>query len=162
MQISITKSTPTSKRGITKRKIKIRKGLPDQLSPSVQKLIQYALLRDFYHTSRHKSKIYVEPELEDIELMEALGLHHEKTDDPLIQKFQHYDRLAAQITRKFRSPRTNRYNWYTTKTIDFSKLADEIAEVAKHPWKLYEYIYQNKELMLLTESLQYGHIYLSL
>ncbi|MFX0125901.1 MAG: hypothetical protein ACFFAE_19930 [Candidatus Hodarchaeota archaeon] len=71
--------------------------------------------------------------------------------------FQHYDRLGARITRKFRSLRTNRYNWYANKTIDFIKLADEIAEVADHPWKLYEYIYQSKELSHLTESLQHGH-----
>ncbi len=71
--------------------------------------------------------------------------------------FQYYDRLAAGITRKFRSPHTNRYNWYATKKISFSKLAEEIAELADHPWKLYEYIYQSNELSHLTESLQHGH-----
>lgn len=139
------------------KKVKIRKGLPDQISEEVQKLVQYALLHDFYNTSRHKSKIYGEPEINNSKLMEILREHHEKTDNPLILTFQHYDRLGARLTRKFRSPRTNRYNWYATKTIDFTKLADEIAEVADHPWKLYEYIYQSEELSHLTVSLQQGH-----
>ena len=139
------------------RKVKIRKGLPDQIPKDVQKLIQYALLHDFYHSQRHKSKIYVEPEIKNLGLKELLKQHHNKINDPLIQKFQYYDRLAAGITRKFRSPCTTRYNWYATQRINFSKLAEEIAKVAEHPWKLYEYIYQSKELSLLTESLQHGH-----
>lgn len=153
----IDKSVNSKKRIQPTRKIKIRKGLPDQLPADVLKLIQYALLHDFYHTSHHKSKIYVEPEIDDIELKELLKQHHEKTDDLLIQTFQHYDQLAARITRRFPSPRTNRYNWYATTTVDFSKLAEEIVEVAAHPWKLYEYIYQSRELKHLTESLQHGH-----
>jgi len=139
------------------RKVKIRKGLPDQISKKVQKLVQYALLHDFYTTSRHKSKIYGEPEINNTKLLELLRQHHEKTDNPLIQTFQHYDRLGARMTRKFRSPRTNRYNWYAIETIDFANLVDEIVEVADHPWKLYEYIYQSQELSHLTESLQHGH-----
>jgi len=139
------------------RKVKIRKGLPDQISKKVQNLVQYALLHDFYTTSRHKSKIYGEPEINNTKLLELLRQHHEKTDNPLIQTFQHYDRLGARMTRKFRSPRTNRYNWYAIETIDFANLVDEIVEVADHPWKLYEYIYQSEELSHLTESLQHGH-----
>jgi hypothetical protein len=30
---------------------------------------------------------------------------------------------------KFRSPRTNRYNWYSKENVDFQKLAKEIKEV---------------------------------
>ena len=62
----------------------------------------------------HKSKIYVEPNLEDLEELQE---HHEKTPDPLIQQFQTYDRLASIITRKVRSPRQNRYNWRSKKSI---------------------------------------------
>lgn len=139
------------------QKLKIRKGLPHYLPEEIQKLIQYAVLHDFFHTSKHKSKIYVEPELEDLELMELLRQHHEETDHPLIQTFQKYDRIAARITRKIRSPRNNRYNWYSTENIDFKQLAKEIKEVYKNVWKLYNNIYTNKELKSLNESLEHGH-----
>ncbi len=71
--------------------------------------------------------------------------------------FQKYDRIAASITRKFRSPRTNRYNWYSKENIDFKKLAKEVKEVSNNIWKLYKYIYDSKELDKLNESLEYGH-----
>ncbi|MFX0066071.1 MAG: hypothetical protein ACFFC7_28220 [Candidatus Hermodarchaeota archaeon] len=50
-----------------------------------------------------------------------------------------------------------RYNWWASRKIDFSKLANEIKAVSKNVWKLYEYIYQSQELALLNESLQHGH-----
>ena len=85
-------------------------------------------------------------------------MHHDKIGDPVIKIFQKYDHLAAIVTRNIRSPRTNRYNWASTSNIDFEKLAREIKEVAeKSIGKLYEYIYQSKELRQLNESLQHGH-----
>jgi len=140
-----------------KRKLKIRKGLPHNIPIKYQKLIQYALLHDFFHTSRHKSKIYIEPKIDDLELIKLLKNHHEKSEDSIIVNFQKYDRIAASITRKFRSPRTNRYNWYSKENIDFKKLAKEVKEVSNNIWKLYKYIYDSKELDKLNESLEYGH-----
>lgn len=148
-----TPATPVK----TYPKIKIRRGLPHGLSQVAQDLIQYALLHDFFHTSKHRSKIYVEPELDDQELVDLVRKHHNNIDHPLVTKFRKYDTLAAMITRKIWSPRTNRYNWRSTKTINFEKLAKNIQEVANNIWKLYEYIYHSKELHQLNESLQFGH-----
>ncbi len=138
-------------------KLRIRKGLPHNLPPSIQTLLKYSLLHDFYHTSRHQSKIYQEPNLKDKEFVELLKQHHDRTENELIQKFQHYDQISAIITRKIYSPRTNRYNWSSTSIIDFQKITNEIKEVANNIWQLYEYIYQSKELDGLNESLQHGH-----
>ena len=142
------------------RKLKIRKGLPWNLPPKIQKLIQYALLHDFFHTSHHQSKIYVEPPLDDIVLVNCLKQHHVKTTNPLIQVFQHYDQLASMITRNTRAPVPTRYNWNARKyvrKIDFKRLAHEIKEVSPNVWKLYHYIYTSNELHAITESLLYGH-----
>ncbi len=142
------------------RKLKIRKGLPHNLSEKVQELIRYALLHDFCHTPNHQSKIYIEPIIEDLEFIKLLRHHHERTDNTLVNTIQHYDRLAAQITRKIRSPVTSRYNWRANKklkTIDFHQLAQEISEVSSNIWKLYRYIFNSSELSLLNESLHHGH-----
>ena len=77
--------------------------------------------------------------------------------DSIVQEFQHYDRLAASITRRVSSPRQDRYNWKANKKIDFQQLANQISEVSDNVWKLYNYIYQSKELGLLNESLKFGH-----
>ncbi|MHA1331585.1 MAG: hypothetical protein ACTSR2_10955, partial [Candidatus Hodarchaeales archaeon] len=144
-----------------KRKLGIRKGLPLKLTEEQQGLLKYALLHDFFHTEKHQSKIYQEPPLEDIKLLEKLRQHHDKTEDPLIKKFQYYDRLAASITRKIRSPIISRYNWQAKRMlqkIDFTRLSKEIKEVSeKNIWNLYRYIYESKELALLNESMDYGH-----
>lgn len=83
-------------------------GLPHNLPEEVQNLLRYAMLHDFTHSQNHPSKIYVEPAFTNVD---NLRKHHEKVNDPLIQKFQKYNRLAAMITRRIRSPRKNRYNW---------------------------------------------------
>lgn len=137
-----------------KRKLRIRKGLPHNLTKEIKKLLRYALLHDFVNTPKHNSKIHIEPNIDGIAYLRN---HHDKTDDTFIQLFQKYDHLAAIITRKIKSPRTNRYNWSSNGNINFEKLAEEIKEVASNIWKLYKYIYQSKELGQLNESLQYGH-----
>ena len=123
--------------------------------------MKYALLHDFYHTSRHQSKIYQEPPVKDKQLITKLRKHHENTTDPLIKKFQYYDQLAARLTRKIRSPIISRYNWQAKRSrqkIDFKKLAKKIQEVTEtNIWNLYRYIYESKELMLLNESMNHGH-----
>ncbi|MFX0061965.1 MAG: hypothetical protein ACFFC7_07225, partial [Candidatus Hermodarchaeota archaeon] len=142
-----------------RRTVRICKGLPHNLSQEAQDLLRYALLHDFFTTSKHRSKIYMEPQLDDEEFMNSLRQHHEQADDPLILKLQKYDQLAAIITRKIPSPRNNRYNWRAKETIDFEQLAKEIAEVTNQSvWKLYEYIYKSKKLDLLNESMEHGHI----
>ncbi|MHA1166393.1 MAG: hypothetical protein ACTSP4_09035 [Candidatus Hodarchaeales archaeon] len=137
--------------------LKIRKGLPHKLTDEQKELLTYALLHDFYHTAKHRSKIYVEPELDDPELVERLRNHHDNTEDEFILTFQKYDHLAAMITRKIKSPRKNRYNWQASKKVDFNRLAADISEASGNVWKLYRFIYQNNELTLLNESLQHGH-----
>jgi hypothetical protein len=148
-----------------KSKLRIRKGLPLTLTDEQQKLLRYALLHDFYNTSKHQSKIYQEPPLQDKQLIERLRKHHEKTDDTLIEKFQYYDQLAARITRKIPSPIISRYNWQAKKSIqkiDFKKIAKEIQEATEtNIWNLYKYIYESKELKLLNESMNHGHTRLS-
>jgi hypothetical protein len=147
-----------SDRGEVKRRLKIRKGLP-RLPLDVLKLVQYGLLHDFYTNSTHKSKIYVEPELDDPELMELLREHHTKEPaSELVRQFKRYDQLAAIITRKIRSPKTNRYTWTSQDTINFDQLAANIAEANNQGvWALYKFIYDNKELDHLNESFEFGH-----
>ncbi|MFX0065254.1 MAG: hypothetical protein ACFFC7_24040, partial [Candidatus Hermodarchaeota archaeon] len=93
--------TETRELGARYNQVRIRKGLPHHLPLEVQKLIRYALLHDFAQTPNHKSKIYLEPDVEDLEYLRK---HHDKTDDPFILTFQKYDHLSALITRKIRSP----------------------------------------------------------
>ncbi|MFX1253636.1 MAG: hypothetical protein ACFFCZ_18640 [Promethearchaeota archaeon] len=136
-------------------KLKIRKGLPSYLPKNVLKLIRFGLLHDFVNCDKHRSKIYVEPNLKELE---ELRKHHNKTQDEFIRKFQYYDQISAIITRKIRSPKTNRYNWSSNSNINFEKLSKEIEEVTKKGvWKLYEYIYNSEELEQLNESLEFGH-----
>ncbi len=143
------------------KKLRIRKGLPLKLTKGQQELLQYALLHDFFHTTKHHSKIYVEPPLKDEKLVNRLRSHHDQTDDPLIKTFQYYDQLAARITRKIHSPIIGRYNWQAKrelKKLDFKKLAQKITEVKQQNiWNLYRFIYESKELRLLTESMNHGH-----
>ncbi|MFX1534530.1 MAG: hypothetical protein ACFFDI_09945 [Promethearchaeota archaeon] len=116
-----------------------------------------SLLHDFVPTEKHESKIYNEIKLTDKELVEILKSHHKKTDDPLVQQLQKYDRIASIITRKVRSPRPDRYNWRAKTKVNFEVLAQEIAEASTNVWKLYDYVYKSKKLDMLNESLQYGH-----
>ncbi len=91
--------------------------------------------------------------------MQRLKSHHDKTSDPIVQKFQHYDQLASRITRKIRAPTHDRYNWCSKEEkINFERLAQEISQMSKkNVWKLYEYISNNSDLAKITESLEYGH-----
>ena len=140
------------------RRLKIRNGLPQYLPQHVLNLIKYGILHDFFHNSKHKSKIYVEPPLQDQEFIKLLKDHHNNQfNSKLVQAFQHYDRLASRITRKVKSPKVNRYNWKSTKKINFNQLAKQISEVSENVWKLYQFIYQSQELDMLNESFLYGH-----
>ena len=74
--------------------------------------------------------------LDEISDIQGLKNHHESTKNKLIQTFQKYDRIAASMTRKVRSPRKNRYTWEAQRKVDFNQL---------------------KELHSLNESLNHGH-----
>ena len=150
---SIPKIKPKRKYG----KVKIRKGLPHNLTTKQQNLIRFGLLHDFFHTNKHKSKIYIEPPIKDQEMIWLCRNHHEKIENDFIIELRKYDAGSAMRTRKVRSPRTTRYNWRSTKKIDFQNLANEIAEVAGNVNKLYQYIYTSKELDYLNESFEFGH-----
>ncbi|MFQ5981395.1 MAG: hypothetical protein ACE5OZ_24905 [Candidatus Heimdallarchaeota archaeon] len=141
------------------RKVRIRKGLPHTLPEEVQRLIQLALLHDFYNTSSHRSKIYVEPEIADEELLRICRSHHDKSKEESVVFLQKYDRWAASLTRpSYKSPRPDRYNWRAKKKIDFPVLAQQLIDAnTKGVWALYNFIYANKELDFLNESLEHGH-----
>lgn len=148
---------------------RICKGLPTHLPSPLKELIRYGLLHDFYHCPKlttqgmtvYPSKIYYEPKLEDLELMQLLRDSHKQSDHLLVTTFQPYDHWAAALTRKRWMPTPYRYNFSWEKDrqpIDFEQLADTIAQVVntRSVHKLYEYIYRSKELDLLTESMSYG------
>lgn len=140
--------------------IHIRKGLPHNLTKKQQELIRYCLLHDLVNTSYHPSKIYVEIPLKNKRLLNRLKRHHDKTKDSLIQRFQKYDRIASIISRKTKSPKNNRYNWnynWIRKKIDFETLAERIAQLVNNVYKLYDFIYNNKELESIVESMTFGH-----
>jgi hypothetical protein len=121
-------------------------------------LTRYGLLHDFYNTSAHPSKIYVEPYLKNKGLMDLLRKSHDKTNNLLINTANIYDRLSSSITRRIRSPTLYRYNWQSlTRKIDFHKLGKKISEHSDNVFKLYTYILNSRELKLLNESLNYGH-----
>ncbi|MFX0052883.1 MAG: hypothetical protein ACFE8U_16520, partial [Candidatus Hermodarchaeota archaeon] len=96
----------------------------------VHALIRYGLLHDFVHTPHHRSKIYVDLEFADRDYKAYLAQHHEKSNDPFLKCFQKYDQQAAILTRKIRSPRTNRYTWASGESLNFNQLATEIQEVS--------------------------------
>jgi hypothetical protein len=156
---SLTKLKTTKTFTKWTRKVRIRKGLPHNLPPEVQRLIQLALFHDFFNTSSHRSKIYVEPELGDEELIRICRSHHEKTTEETIVLLQKYDRWAASLTRpSYKSPRPDRYNWRAKKKISFPTLAQQLTDAnTKGVWALYNFIYANKELNFLNESLEHGH-----
>ncbi|MFW9904681.1 MAG: hypothetical protein ACFFFH_10135 [Candidatus Thorarchaeota archaeon] len=135
--------------------VRIRKNLPHYLPEEVKNLLRYSLLHDFAHTSKHRSKIYVEP---DIQGIEELRKHHNKTENKLILQFQKYDRISASRTRTIHSPRKTRYTWNSIGLFDFNRISNEIKEVSDNIWKLYQYIHESEELNQLNESLYFGHL----
>jgi len=60
---SIIMKKISKKTRITKSRLRIRKGLLLKLTEEQHELLKYALLHDFFHTEKHPSKIYQEPQL---------------------------------------------------------------------------------------------------
>jgi hypothetical protein len=147
--------------------LKMSKTLPGNLPRKIKQLIKYGLLHDFYHCVNEKgvkypSKIYVEPDINNSNLIRLIKESHLNTSNNLVNTFKTYDQLAAYITRHKKSPKKSRYNWIASKmqrSIDFTRLAEEIAEIVnrKSVYQLYNYVYNSKELHYLNESLDYGH-----
>ena len=80
----------------------------------------------------------------------------------LITTARKYDGISAGMTRRFKSPRENRYNWKwqkSLKKIDFKQLSQEIQDVVNngHVRQLYQYIHNSGKLDLLNEAFDYGH-----
>ncbi|MFQ5977870.1 MAG: hypothetical protein ACE5OZ_07070 [Candidatus Heimdallarchaeota archaeon] len=146
-------------------KIKIRKGLPYPLPSAVQDLILYGLLHDFFDTkgvNGHKSKIYIEPELNNQTLVDLLRQSHSDSEHVLVMTFKKYDRIAAFLTRKRKAPRLTRYNYQARgefQAIDFEQLANQIAQVVntRNVYKLYLFIHRSRELDQLNEAFEFGH-----
>lgn len=150
-----------------KYKLKIRKGIPQNLHPAIKDLVRYGLLHDFYiclkpDGTRYPSKIYLEPKINNKILFTLLKLSHAKPDHILVNVHAKYDGLAASITRREKSPRNNRYNWKQVNSglvVDFHQLTEEIGNLVDNFSlnRLYHYIHQSVDLDLLNESFRYGH-----
>ena len=150
-----------------KYKLKIRKGIPQNLPPAIKDLVRYGLLHDFYiclkpDGTHYPSKIYLEPKINNKILFKLLKLSHAKPNHILVNVHAKYDGLAASITRREKSPRNNRYNWKQVNSglvVDFYQLTEEIRNLVDNFSlnRLYHYIHQSVDIDLLNESFRYGH-----
>lgn len=141
-----------------KKKFKIRKGLGTNYPKTLKRLLKALMLHDFVHTEKHSSKIYQQVTIEDEEIRDACLNHHnnEEITDSLVSAVRYYDYLASLICRKKPYKRIGRYDKEKGE-IDFQQLAQAIEQNQHSAFKLYNYIYQSKELRRLVESLNYGH-----
>lgn len=138
------------------KKFTIRKGLGPNYHKELQKLLITLMLHDFVKTEKHPSKIFREITIIDEEIREACLYHHngEERKNELLPLVKYYDQLAAYMSRKSRMKTTTRYDYENGK-IDFEQLAKEIEERQGSAYKLYNYIYQSKELRRIVESMTY-------
>jgi hypothetical protein len=139
------------------KKQRIRKGLGPTYPEELQKLLKAIMLHDFVHTERHPSKIYQEVTIENEEIREACRNHHngEENENWLLPLVKYYDQLASRISRKKPYKTNYRYD-HQNGVIDFEKITREIEERQQSAYKLYNYIYQSKELKRIVESMEYG------
>ncbi|MHA1125681.1 MAG: hypothetical protein ACTSQX_08650 [Candidatus Heimdallarchaeota archaeon] len=139
-----------------KKKFKIRKGFGPNYPERLQKLLIALMLHDFVHTEKHPSKIYQQITIENEEIREACLNHHKKKSNNELQPIiKYYDNYAALIRRKIPMQTISRYD-HDNGTIDFQKLVQEIEERQHSAYKLYNYIYQSKELERVVESMGYA------
>ena len=140
-----------------KKKFKMRKGLGTNYPQTLQRLLIALMLHDFVHTEKHNSKIYQQVTIKDEEIRDACLNHHSngEINDSLVSAVQYYDYLASLICRKKPYKRIGRYNKEQGE-IDFQQLAHAIEQNQHSAYKLYNYIYQSRELARLVESLNYG------
>ncbi|MFQ5980319.1 MAG: hypothetical protein ACE5OZ_19460, partial [Candidatus Heimdallarchaeota archaeon] len=135
-------------------KVRLRKELPKGepahggLPESIKRLLLYFLLHDFFHTKKHKSKIFYELELEETGLMDVLRRSHDKDKpaDPLLRTMSRFDQFAAMLGRKRYAPVKGRYNiqaqQQNRRLADRQQLAREISQVVNERSlnELYSYI----------------------
>jgi len=141
---------------LPKKKFRIRKGLGTNYPKILQKLLIALMLHDFVHTEKHPSKIYQQITIDDSEIREACLNHHKKKSNNELQPIiKYYDNYAALIRRKIPMQTISRYD-HENGTIDFEKLVREIVERHHSAYKLYNYIFQSKELERIVESMGYA------
>ncbi len=143
----------------TTRRIKIRKKLP-KLSDMQEKLIIAMLLHDFVGTDRHPSKIYTDVDIADEDVFKLAKNHHnydiDEKDFLWLYLLQHYDRLSAMISRKFRWSASSRYRVTELEKIDFDVLKIEIERRQYSPYALYTYIRKCQAFDKISEALKFG------
>jgi len=95
--------------------------------------------------------------IDDLIIQEACKNHHngDERNNQLLPLIKYYDGLAAYITRKKQFKRTNRYDWENGE-INFKRLAKELELRQDSVTKLYNYIYNSKELTRIVEAMNYG------
>ncbi len=138
-----------------RKKIKIMRCLP-KLSPAQERMVLAMLLHDFVSTPKHQSKIYFDVEIKDDRVRWLCVHHHDEIEDEELKTLQKFDRLSAMITRRVRFKSFSRYSLKAKSKIDFEKLKKEIEFRQYSPYSLYSYVYNSKELEVITESLEYG------
>jgi hypothetical protein len=138
------------------KKLKFRKGLGPNYPKELHRLIRALLLHDFVHTEKHPSKIYEQVTIEDEEIREAC-LHHHNTlsTNRLHPLIQYYDGLASWISRKKPFVVLSKYDSQNGR-INFKKLKKEIEQHQYSAFKLYQFVYQSKDLKRIVESMTYG------
>ncbi|MHA2232216.1 MAG: hypothetical protein ACXAB4_06980 [Candidatus Hodarchaeales archaeon] len=150
--------------------VRIRKELPKGelehggLPLPIKRLVLYFLLHDFFHTRKHRSKIFYELELEKINLMDTLRRSHDesKPEDLILRTMARFDQFAAMFGRKQYTPVKGRYNLQAQQQDrwleDRQQLARELSKVANEQGvdEVYSYIYASEELDWLVESRNYG------
>jgi hypothetical protein len=141
-----------------RKKLKLRKGLGPNYPKELQRLLIALMLHDFVKTERHPSKIFKEINIEDEEIREACLNHHngEESENNLLPIIKYYDHLASRITRKKPYKTLTRFD-YQNGQIDFQKVAEEIEQGQNSAYKLYNYIFNSKELTRVVESMTYGY-----
>ncbi len=151
-------------------KVRIRKELPKGkpahggLPERITRLLLYFLLHDFFHTQKHKSKIFYELELKDSALVDVLRRSHDKTKpaDPVLLTMARFDQFAAILGRTRYAPVKGRYNLpaqqRNQRLAERQQLMREISQVVNESsvYELYRYIYASEELDWLVESRDYG------
>ncbi len=139
------------------KKFKIRKGLGPNCPKELQRLLIALMLHDFVKTEKHPSKIFKEITIEDKEIREACLNHHNGTkgNNTLLPLVKYFDQMAACICRKSVYKTKGRYD-YENGLIDFTRITKEIEERQHSAYKLYNYIYQSKELKRIVESMTFG------
>ncbi|MHA1185603.1 MAG: hypothetical protein ACTSSK_01820 [Candidatus Heimdallarchaeota archaeon] len=140
-----------------KKKFKIRKGLGTNYSKELKQLLIALMLHDFVDTNLHQSKIYLPITIEDEEIRHACVNHHkrEASSNKLLSLVKYYDAFASMISRRKKFSANSRYD-KEKGAINFKKLVSDLEQNQRSVYKLYNYIYQSKDLSKIVESMRFG------